>query len=447
MSTIEKFSLEVPPTDKPRVVVIGGGFAGINVIRQLRKAPVQIVLLDKHNYHTFQPMLYQVATSGLEATSISEPLRRIFAEYPDFHFRMMKVQGIRPETQEIETLIGRLHYDYLVIANGTKPNYFGNKNIEKYAMPLKFVTQALDLRSKLLQCLEKANMTCRLSERKKTLTFVIVGAGPTGVEVAGALAEMRDHVLAKDFSDLDVGLIAIYLIGSSDRVLPGMSEASQSKAQTYLEDLGVKLMLGTRVTDYDGETVRCDDDVCIEAETLVWGAGVKGDPISGIPDDSLEKSKYLVDDYNQVVGCENVYAIGDIACLKTEHYPQGYPGVAQVAIQQGRSLGKNLRRSLRNRGWKPFRYRDKGTMATIGRNKAVVDLPNGMTLSGTVAWLTWAVVHLYFLVGFRNKAITLYNWLESYLTYDRGTRLILKPYQPVDNPEAQEFIAENEIGN
>ncbi len=442
----ERFHINVPKIDKPRVVVIGGGFAGINFIKELKDGPFQVVLLDRHNYHTFQPMLYQVATSGLEADSISEPFRRIFNSYEDFHFRMLKVISIDAKNNEVKTLIGNLKYDYLVIACGTKPNFFGNENIAKHAIPLKSVSNALDLRSKFWQCLEKANMTKSDIHKRATLTFTIVGGGPTGVEVAGALAEMRDHILTKDFPDLDMELIRICIVDSNPKVLKAMSQKSSEDTKRYLEKLNVELLLNNRVEDYDGRTVALESGGTITSETLIWAAGVTANTINGLGENAIEKGRYLVNDQLRLENQINIFAVGDVAFLKTKDYEKGHPCVAQVAIQQGKHLGKNLMAIHHGKVSRPFSYTDKGTMATIGRNKAVVDFPNRLHLKGFFAWIIWGLVHIYYLIGFRNKAIAFYNWAESYMTYDRGTRLIIKPYVPMGEKDAAKFIKQNEIG-
>ncbi|WGK66243.1 NAD(P)/FAD-dependent oxidoreductase [Croceiramulus getboli] len=440
------FDIQIPKSDKPRLVVVGGGFAGINLIKQLKNGPFQIVLLDRHNYHTFQPMLYQVATSGLDADSIAEPFRRIFNNYEDFHFRMLKVIKINTKVNEIETLIGTLRYDYLVLACGTRPNFFGNKSIEKHATPLKSITNALDLRSQFWQCLEKSNMTKDKARKKASLTFTIVGGGPTGVEVAGALAEMRDHILTKDYPDLDINLIRIILIQSGSKLVKGMSGKSSTNTKQYLEKLEVELKLNTRVSDYDGRSAILDTGEEIHTETLVWAAGVRPNSIEGLDANLTEKGRCLVDNRLRVGKLANVFAIGDIALLKTKKFPNGLPGVAQVAIQQGRYLGKILKALYQKQSFEHFTYFDKGMMATVGRHKAVIDTAGDFHIKGFLAWLLWGMVHIYYLIGFRNKLLTFSSWVQSYFTYDRGTRLIIRPYLPASSEDGRQFIKQNEIG-
>jgi NADH:ubiquinone reductase (H+-translocating) len=422
-------SMNIPETNFPRIVVIGGGFGGISFINQLQKVKVQIVLFDRHNYHTFQPLLYQVSTAGLEPDSIAYPLRKVFRKNKDFHFRLAEVNHIDPDSKTIETSIGSLSFDYLVIATGTRTNYFGNKNIQENCMPMKTIPQALDIRSLILQSIEAADINSNKTERKRLLNFVIAGGGPTGVELAGALAEFRRGILKHDYPELEEAEMQVHLIEGSDRVLPSMSKQSSEKALKFLQNLGVNVHLNTIVKDYDGTTVVTEAEN-FETATFIWAAGVTGAPIEGIDGKSMVEraNRYKVDQYNRIEGYDAFFALGDIALMSTEEYPNGHPQVAQPAIQQGKQLGKNFKKMLVGKEMKAFQYFDKGTMATIGRNKAVCDI-NKMHFGGAFAWFLWMFVHLWFLVGFRNRVVIFFNWTYSYINYDRAARLIIRPYK------------------
>lgn len=445
------FSINIPDTKKSRIVIIGGGFGGIQLLKNLKSEHFQIVLLDRYNYHTFQPLLYQVATAGLEPDSIAGPLRKVINRKPDTHFRMLKVNRIDPERKTLDTSAGSLNYDYLVIATGSQINYFGNKNIAKHAFPVKQVTHALDLRSHIFQQFEKAEIITNKEEQKKLMTFVVVGAGPTGVEVCGSLAELKNKVLPKDYPRLDISNMEIHLIEGLDRVLPSMSEKSGSKAHQYLKKMGVNVVLSCMTNDYDGQVVELDNDTKIEAGTLVWAAGVKGNLIDGFGEKSIQKGKLVVDETNRVYKnseqkqvYETIFAIGDVAHMLHPDYPKGLPGLAQAAIQQGRQLGKNLNRLYQSENMKSFHYKNKGVLATVGRNKAVADFPGNLNFGGALGWLIWMVVHLMFLIGFRNKAVVFANWSWNYFTYDRGIRLILRPSTKKSDPVSREMIEEME---
>lgn len=422
--------MNIPKTINPRIVVVGGGFAGISFIKKLLKEKIQIVLFDRHNYHTFQPLLYQVSTAGLEPDSIAYPLRKIFRKNDNFFFRLAEVENIDTVNNLISTSIGSLQYDYLVIATGTRTNYFGNESIAENSMPMKTVPQALNIRSLMLQNIEKADITVDETERKRLLNFVIAGAGPTGVELAGALAEFRKGILENDYPELDEDEMNVHLIEGQNRVLPPMSETASKKSQKFLEKLGVQIHLETLISGYDGKTVTTKDGKKFETATFIWAAGVTGAPIKGISGDSLveKANRYSVDAYNKVTGFENIYALGDIALMQSKENPKGHPQVAQPAIQQGKHLGKNFRKMLRGEKMEPFKYRDKGTMATVGRNKAVVDLGK-MHFGGAIAWFLWMFVHLWFLVGFRNRVVTFFNWTYSYINHDKAARLIIRPFK------------------
>ncbi len=422
--------MNIPQSNLPRVVVIGGGFGGVSLAKKLLKQQVQTVLLDKHNYHTFQPLLYQVSTSGLEPDSIAYPLRKIIRESHDSFFRMAEVSHIDPNKQLIHSNIGELHYDYLVIATGSKTNFFGNDSIEEHGMWMKSVPHALNIRSLILENLEQAVITDDVKERKALLNFVLAGAGPTGVELSGAIAELKNHIVPKDYPDLDASEMEIHLIEGMDRVLPPMSEKSSKKAAKFLKELGVQLHLNTQVESYDGREVLTNTDVKFDTYTFIWSAGVTGAPVKGLNASALieKANRYEVNKYNQVNGYTNIFAIGDIAVMESEEYPRGHPMVAQPAIQQGKHLAKNIMNLLNNRELKPFKYFDKGSMATVGRNRAVVDLGK-FNFGGFFAWFVWMFIHLWFLIGFRNRLVTFFNWVYNYVNYDKAARLIIRPFK------------------
>ena len=422
--------MNIPTSKYPRIVIIGGGFAGIALSKKLRNKNVQVVLIDKHNYHTFQPLLYQVATGGLEAGSIAYPIRKVIQEYKDFYFRLTSVKEIDTKHQKIITEIGDLHYDYLVIASGSKTNYFGNKEIERNSMSMKTIPQSLNIRSLILENFEQAVLTKNQADRNTLINFVLVGAGPTGVELAGALAEMKKAILQKDYPDLDIDKMQINLIQSGDRILNTMSEKSSAAAEKFLLDLGVKIWKNVRVTNYDGRTITTNTDLSFDSATVIWTAGVQGVKIVGLDSKSLVEKvdRVRVNQYNQVVGYDNIFAIGDICSMETEKYPQGHPMMAQPAIQQGKLLGENLIKLIQKKTMTPFEYKDKGSMATIGRNLAVVDLPH-YHFSGIFAWFVWMFVHLFSLIGFKNKAVVFLNWVYNYIKFDREGRLIIRPFK------------------
>ena len=423
-------AMNIPKSSFPRIVIIGGGFAGISLAKELSKKEVQVILLDKNNYHTFQPLLYQVSTGGLEPDSIAYPIRKILKDYPNFFFRLANVELINPEKKEITTNIGGINYDYLVLATGSETNFFGNTEIEKNGMVMKTIPESLNLRSLILENFEQALLTDDLHKRDALMNFVIVGGGPTGVELAGALAEIKKGILPKDYPDLDTRRAQINLIQSGDRILKEMSEKASKKAEDFLEALGVQVWKNVRVKSYDGKLVTTQTELSFEAATLVWAAGVKGASIKGLDAEELliRGNRLKVNEYNQVVGYEEIFAIGDIAGMELEEYPCGHPMMAQPAIQQGRNLGHNLIALLENKTLKPFVYKDKGSMATIGRNKAVVDLKK-FKFQGVFAWFVWMFVHLFFLIGFRNRMVVFVNWVYNYVRFDREARLIIRPFK------------------
>lgn len=418
--------MNIPDSSLTRIVIIGAGFGGLKLARYLNKKDNQVVLIDKNNYHTFQPLLYQVATAGLEPDSIAHAIRTLFKNEKNFHFRIADVETIDTSKNILHTNIGELSFDKLIVATGSTTNFYGNEEIERNAMSMKTIPEALDLRSLILQNLEKALLTNDLNERKELMNFVIVGGGPTGVELAGALGELKNHVLHNDYPDLDIRIMNVHLVQSGDRLLPGFSDRASAKAEKYLRDMDVHLWLNTRVLNYDGQFVDTNNKD-LYANTLIWAAGVKGDLIYGFPNEAIMNNRLKVNQFNQVEGFEHIFAIGDVACMVSEEYPHGHPMVAQPAIQQGLRLAKNLNNLSRSKPMKEFKYSDKGSMATIGRNKAVADLGK-YSFSGWFAWMLWIFVHLVSLVGFRNKMVALVNWITQYFSYNKSVRLIIRPY-------------------
>jgi len=417
----------IPETTLPRVVIVGGGFGGINLAKKLKNAPVQVVLLDRNNYHLFQPLLYQVSTAGLEPDSIAFPLRGIFKKHRNITIRMAEVTGVRTAENILETGIGEIRYDYLVFATGSNTNFFGNKVIEEHAIGMKSLIEAVQIRNYVIKQFEESLLLKDEAEIKPKLNFVMVGGGPTGVELAGAFAELRKYIMPKDYPDLPVHLMNVYLIEGGPRLLASMSEKSSQKTMEGLQFLGVKVMCNTVVKEYDGKTLLLSTGETIQTQSLLWSAGVKGVPVTGIPKEIvIPNGRILVNEFNQVQGYTNIYAIGDIAQLDNDpKFPKGYPMVAQVAIQQAKNLAENLVREWKGQAMQPFRYKDLGSMATIGRNRAVAEFAN-MIMSGYFAWIVWMIVHLMSLLGFRNKLVVFINWFYRYFTYERGTRIIIK---------------------
>jgi NADH dehydrogenase len=422
--------MNIPLSSYPRIVIIGGGFGGVSLAKKLSKKEVQVVLLDKNNYHTFQPLLYQVSTGGLEPDSIAYPLRKVLIGFDNYYFRLAEVDNVDLLKKKINTNIGDLSYDYLVVATGSETNFFGNKEIEKNVMSMKSVPQSLNLRSLILENFEQALLTDDYHERDALMNFVIVGGGPTGVELSGALAEIKKGILPKDYPDLDTRRAQINIVQGDDCLLPGFSTQASKKAEDFLEELGVQVWKGVRVTGYNGKTVTTKTDLVFETATVVWAAGVKGAGIKGLDAEDIlaDGNRIRVNEFNQVIGYPEIFAIGDIACMETVDYPRGHPMVAQPAIQQGRLLGENLVKFLEHKPMKPFKYNDKGSMATIGRNKAVCDI-KGYRFQGVFAWFVWMFVHLFFLIGFRNRMVVFINWVYNYIRFDREARLIIRPFK------------------
>jgi NADH:ubiquinone reductase (H+-translocating) len=417
----------IPDSELKRVVIVGAGFGGLKLARHLSSKHFQVVLIDKNNFHSFQPLFYQVATAGIEPSAISFPLRKIFQGYKNIHVRMARVKKIFTETSEIETSIGNLTYDYLVLAQGAGNNFFGNASISMFSLPMKSVGESLGLRNTILNNFEKALNTTDPVVQDRLMNMVVVGGGPTGVEISGALAEMKNFVLPKDYPELDFSRMHIYLVENGSRLLGGMSERSSQKAGEYLEKLGVTVMLNSFVRDFDNDTVWIGKDQTLNTHTLIWAAGIKANSIEGF-DESLfgRGNRIMVDHYNKVKGYENIFAIGDAALMLEKGYPNGHPQVAQVAIQQAKTLAGNLKSLENNQPLKKFQYRDLGTLATVGRNRAVVDL-GFFRFQGLIAWFFWMFIHLMAIVGVKNRLIIFINWAYYYFTYDQSLRLIIKP--------------------
>lgn len=412
---------------KEKIVIIGGGFAGLNLAKRLDKNRFDVVIVDRNNYHSFPPLFYQVASSGLEPASISFPLRRELCRrcYRGCSFHFGDVRSIDIASKTVHTQFERLGYDKLVIASGSTNNFFNIADLQKHVYTLKSTAEAIRCRNEILDRLERASLTTDESARRRLLTFVVVGAGPTGVEIAGALGEMKRFVLKKEYPGISPDEVRVVLVEGTDRVLRTMSPVSSANAHKALEQLLVDIRLGKTMASYSDAVVSFTDGETIEADTVIWTAGVRGVPfeLKGTDVAAGPGGRFVVDGYNAVKGLDDVYAIGDIALEMNDKYPKGHPQVAQVAIQQGRTLAANLNRPERRR---PFEYRDKGSMATVGRNRAVVDMGR-VHLHGRVAWLAWMFVHLISLLGMRNRMVVLLNWIHSYFTFSSGLRLMLRP--------------------
>lgn len=417
--------IQIPKSTKKRVVIIGGGFAGLAVANKLSSKLFQVVLIDRCNFHQFQPLLYQVASAGLESGSISFPFRKLFSRKKNFYFRLADVKFIDTSKNKIKTSIGDLGYDYLVIAAGTTTNYFGNKAIMENALPMKSIEEALELKNTILLNLERALDCTDPKEKRAFMNVVIVGGGATGVEVAGALSEMKRYIVRKDYPDLKKTNLNIYLVEGTDRVLNVFSKISSSNALESLQKMGVNVILNKLVTDYKDNLVVLNDGKTIPAKTLIWVSGVTSEHIDGLPDETIgHAGRMLVNECNQLQGFSNIFVIGDICLQQEEAYPKGHPQVAPVAIQQGKLLADNLKKIQTNEQMKPFHYRNQGSLATIGRNKAVADLGR-IKLHGFFAWAVWMLVHLRSILGVRNKINVLFDWVWNYITYDQSKRFIL----------------------
>lgn len=418
----------IPETSRKRVVIVGAGFGGLALAQKIAKEDFQVVLLDKNNYHQFQPLFYQVAMAGLEPSSISFPLRKIFQRRKNVHIRVTKVNSIKAEQKRIYTDLGEIWYDYLVLAMGTDTNFFGMQNIMQHAIPMKSVSEAIYLRNLVLENFEAALSTRNPDEIAGLMTMVVVGGGPTGTEVSGTLAEMKKMILPKDYPELDFDLMKIYIFESSPAILEVMSKDASEKSEQYLKELGVIVRTGERITDYvDGYAITSKGDK-IRTNNLIWSAGVISNKIEGFTEEIYGRGRRMkVNQFNQVEGFEDVFAVGDQAIMSGDpNFPNGHPQVAQPAIQQGENLAKNFVKLNRGEAIKAFEYNDLGSMATIGRHKAVVDLPK-WKFQGVFAWYVWMFVHLMSILGVKNKIMIFINWFWSYFTYDQSLRLIIKP--------------------
>ena len=411
-----------------KIVVVGAGFGGIEFVKNLNRKQFDILLIDRNNYHNFQPLLYQVATGGLEPDSIAYPVRRIFRKYDHVSFKMAEVKHVDPDNGILGTSIGDIAFDYLVVATGSSTNFFNFEPVKDSLFTLKSLTDALDLRSFLFQNLEKAFAKKEKAKLEEMINVAIVGGGPAGIELAGALAEMKRYMLPKDFPGLDLSKMHINLYEAAPELLSAMSNEASVKALEYLKELGVNVFLNAKVSDYDGKTVQLGDGTTFLTDTLVWAAGVKGAPISGLSEDFITKGNRIkVNEFNQILGTKNCFAIGDVAAYENEENPRGLPMLAPVAQQQGSLLAKNLYHLVLGKEMTPFSYKNNGVMATIGRNRAVVDLPH-YKFQGVFAWFVWMFVHIFSLAGFRNKFVAFIDWFSNYLNYDRPLGLIIRKY-------------------
>ena len=438
-------SINIQRNQKKRVVIVGGGLGGLRLAEDLYGVGMQVVLIDKNNFHQFPPLIYQIASAGIDPSSISFPFRQIFRKRKDFYFRMAEARMVDTDKKILQTSIGKIDYDYLVLAAGATTNFFGNKNIEDWAIPMKTVPEAMGLRNALLSNLERALTCATEEERQELLNVVIVGGGATGVEIAGALSEMKRYVIPYDYPDMDSSLMHIYLIEAGDRLLAGMSQDSSKKAYDFLKSMGVDIQFGKMVTDYRDHKVIMKDGTEIPTRTFLWVSGIRANAMPGIDESHLGRGfRFKVDQYNRIPGLEGVFAIGD-QCLQTtdEAYPNGHPQVAQVAIQQAKNLAKNLKKineGLADSSLTAFKYKNLGSMATIGRNKAVVEIGK-LRSQGFFAWILWLVVHLRSILGVKNKMMVLLNWLWKYVSYNDSIRMITyatKPREVVERMEREQ---------
>ena len=438
-------SINIQRNQKKRVVIVGGGLGGLRLAEDLYGSGMQVVLIDKNNFHQFPPLIYQIASAGIDPSSISFPFRQIFRKRKDFYFRMAEARMVDTDKKILQTSIGKIDYDYLVLAAGATTNFFGNKNIEEWAIPMKTVPEAMGLRNALLSNFERALTCATEEERQELLNIVIVGGGATGVEIAGALSEMKRYVIPYDYPDMDFSLMHIYLIEAGDRLLAGMSQDSSRKAYDFLKSMGVDVQFGKMVTDYRDHKVIMKDGTEIPTRTFLWVSGIRANAMPGISDDHMGRGfRFKVDQFNRIPGLDGVFAIGD-QCLQTTDaaYPNGHPQVAQVAIQQAKNLAKNLKRINEGQddsALTAFKYNNLGSMATIGRNKAVVEIGKFRS-QGFFAWILWLVVHLRSILGVKNKMMVLLNWLWKYVSYNDSIRMITyatKPREVVERMEREQ---------
>ena len=438
-------SINIQRNQKKRVVIVGGGLGGLRLAEDLYGKGMQVVLIDKNNFHQFPPLIYQIASAGIDPSSISFPFRQIFRKRKDLYFRMAEARMVDTDKKILQTSIGKIDYDYLVLAAGATTNFFGNKNIEDWAIPMKTVPEAMGLRNALLSNLERALTCATEEERQELLNVVIVGGGATGVEIAGALSEMKHYVIPYDYPDMDSSLMHIYLIEAGDRLLAGMSKDSSKKAYDFLKSMGVDIQFGKMVTDYRDHKVIMKDGSEIPTRTFLWVSGIRANAMPGIDDSHLGRGfRFKVDQYNRIPSLQDVFAIGD-QCLQTtdKDYPNGHPQVAQVAIQQAKNLAKNLKKINEgedDNSLTPFKYNNLGSMATIGRNKAVVEIGKFHS-QGFFAWILWLIVHLRSILGVKNKMMVLLNWLWKYVSYNDSIRMITyatKPREVVERMEREQ---------
>ncbi|WP_455063591.1 NAD(P)/FAD-dependent oxidoreductase [Prevotella fusca] len=417
----------VERTDKKRVVIVGGGLGGLELAFKLVDDEFQVVLVDKNNYHQFPPLIYQVASGGLEPSSISFPFRRLFQGRKDFFFRMAEVQSVNTAEKTIQTTVGEIEYDYLVLAAGAKTNFFGNKDIEATTLPMKSVSEAMRLRNTILRNLELAETEDNPVRKQALMNIVIVGGGASGVEIAGAVAEMKKNIIARDYPDLDSSQMHIYLVNAGDRLLAGMDPVSSKRAERDLKDLHVHIRQPQFATEYKDGILKTSAGLEIPAQTVIWVSGICANTIEGVPAESVgHAGRLLTDRFCRVKGLQDVYAIGDLSLIEgDEEYPLGHPQLAQVAMQQAKTVAKNLKAVLKGKEVKPFRYKNLGVMATIGRNHAVAEI-SGRKFGGFPAWALWLVVHLRSILGVKNKTFILLNWVWNYINYKQSLRLILK---------------------
>lgn len=443
-------SINIQRNQKKRVVIVGGGLGGLRLAEDLYGSGMQVVLIDKNNFHQFPPLIYQIASAGIDPSSISFPFRQIFRKRKDFYFRMAEARMVDTEKKILQTSIGKIDYDYLVLAAGATTNFFGNKNIEEWAIPMKTVPEAMGLRNALLSNFERALTCATEEERQELLNVVIVGGGATGVEIAGALAEMRRYVIPYDYPDMDSSLMHIYLIEAGDRLLAGLSQESSQKAYEFLKSMGVDIQFGKMVTDYRDHKVVMKDGTEIPTRTFLWVSGIRANAMPGIDESHMGRGfRFKVDEYNRIPGVEDVFAIGD-QCLQTSDaaYPNGHPQVAQVAIQQAKNLAKNLKlidQGADSSALTAFHYKNLGSMATIGRNKAVVEIGKFRS-QGFFAWVLWLVVHLRSILGVKNKMMVLLNWLWKYVSYNDSIRMITYATKPREVEERMKREQKTHLG-
>ena len=418
--------MNIKPND--RIVIIGGGFAGMQLIKILKNTPVRITLIDNKNFHSFQPLLYQVASARVEPASISFPFRKVFQGYPNFDFRLADVERVDTAQKQVIVDNGAVKYDHLVIATGCTSNFFGNDEMKRYALPMKEMSEAIEIRNRILMDFE-TYATANAEEKEKLMNIVVVGAGATGVELSGAFAELKNDVLPKDYPKVDFSGLDIILLEGGPYTLGNMSDESRKHSRKYLEKLGVRVRTNVVLKSYDGNNAILSTGEIIPCKNLIWSAGVSGNVIPGVTEkENIIRSRYIVDRYNRVKDSENIYAIGDVAYMETPLYPKGHPQVANVAINQGKNLGKNIINSLQEKKLKEYEYKDLGMMATIGKNKAVVDLKH-FKFQGFLAWVVWMFLHLMLILGVRNKLIIFINWAWAYITKDTSLRLIITPFR------------------